>query len=441
MAKQVKSVVDLDRISSLPDAILCRILSFLGTKDAVRTSILSRRWRHLFPSVSILDIDDCRRFTDYTNLNNFKNFVDRLLYFPNQGSLKCFKATHYSCDGDYSHLYGWICAALLGGVKEIDIRSDESLMLPSFLCTCRSLVTLKLDIYGDINVPSQICLPNLKTLHLSRFDLSDDSVFRLISSCLVLEELVLDTVELPRNINFNIHSLSLKKLVLDFEYLIEEFRRDFNYVVVINAPNLVYFKYADLLAEGYRFSTMNSLVHADIGIFRFDKETTYDGSCQLCAIDLLQAVYNVKSLCLTIEQAETLIQMPCEPVLSFLNVVELTIYNKFVNRGTWDIEFLHCVPNLKTLHLVQGEAERGTKPLPEKVPSCLLFQLEEINFIHFEGDERTLGFISYFLKYGNVLEKLIIGMNSFLEESEQLSITKKLLGFPRNSNKCQVLTR
>ncbi|KAK8582987.1 hypothetical protein V6N13_069753 [Hibiscus sabdariffa] len=445
MAKQVKSVGELDRLSGLSDPVLCHILSFLGTKDAVRISILSPRWRHLSASLSVFDIDECIFSVRHENRNNFKNFVDRLLYFPNQSSLKCFKASHFAFDGDYSRLYGWICAALLGGVNEIDISSDESLMLPPFLCTCRSLVTLKLDIYGDINLPSHICLPNLKTLHLSRFDLSDGSDFRLVSSCLVLEDLVLELVELPRNINFNIHSLSLKKLVLDFEGLIQEFRRDFNYVVVINAPNLIYFKYADLLAKGYRLSTMDFLVHAEIGIFRFDKEAAYDGNRELCAIDLLQAVYNVKSLCLTIEQAETIIQMPCEPLLSFHNVVELRIYKKFVDRqGTWVIEFLHCVPNLKTLHLVQvlqGAAERGIKPLPEKVPSCLLFQLETIKCLHFEGDERSVEVIIYFLKHGSALEKLIIEMSSFLEESEQFSITKKLLGFPRNSNKCQVLAR
>ncbi|GMI78740.1 hypothetical protein HRI_001543300 [Hibiscus trionum] len=52
MAKQVKSVGEIDRISSLPDHILYHILSFLPTKDAVRTSVVSPRWRYLFASES-----------------------------------------------------------------------------------------------------------------------------------------------------------------------------------------------------------------------------------------------------------------------------------------------------------------------------------------------------------------------------------------------------
>ncbi|GAB2258760.1 hypothetical protein Droror1_Dr00014920 [Drosera rotundifolia] len=48
MAMESSEFPELDRISSLPDEIIARILSFLPTmKHAFMTSILSRRWQYL----------------------------------------------------------------------------------------------------------------------------------------------------------------------------------------------------------------------------------------------------------------------------------------------------------------------------------------------------------------------------------------------------------
>lgn len=47
-----------DRLSTLPDEIRIHILSHSKTRYAVRTSILSKRWRNIWANVPNLDFDD-----------------------------------------------------------------------------------------------------------------------------------------------------------------------------------------------------------------------------------------------------------------------------------------------------------------------------------------------------------------------------------------------
>lgn len=47
-----------DRISELLDAIILHILSFLCTLDAIRMSIVSKRWRSMWTLVTVLDFCD-----------------------------------------------------------------------------------------------------------------------------------------------------------------------------------------------------------------------------------------------------------------------------------------------------------------------------------------------------------------------------------------------
>jgi hypothetical protein len=48
---------DIDRISSLADAILTHILTFLTAKQAVHTFTLSKRWKNVWAFVPVLNFD------------------------------------------------------------------------------------------------------------------------------------------------------------------------------------------------------------------------------------------------------------------------------------------------------------------------------------------------------------------------------------------------
>ncbi|TYG77837.1 hypothetical protein ES288_D02G007800v1 [Gossypium darwinii] len=408
-----------DRISSLPDHILCHILSFLPLKEAVRTSIISTKWRYLFASISTIEFDDSllSGLTD-RNVDSFKNFVDRLLKFPDQVSLDCFRLRDGISWNDEDHDFdvsGWICAALCRGVKEIDLFLDYFgcvLTVPAVLFTCHSLVTLKLNAEcRKIDVPSDVCLGNLKTLQLRNTVVDGDSIHRLISNCHVLEDLAFIECHLAYASALNIKTPSLKRLVLDLDVV--EYG-DFNNVVVINAPNLE---------------------KADISIYLFgfsDRETSATHLIQ----GIIQGICTVRSLNLTINDV---IFRTCRlPIFHNLIKFEYGVLGSN-GRETWLVEFLHCAPNLNTLTLnFLVVVETQWKVLHMEVPSCLSLHLKEIKILNFKGDAQMFEMISYFLDNAMVLEKLMIGMKS-LSETQQSIVFNQLLQLPKSSKKCQVL--
>ncbi|KAJ1256709.1 hypothetical protein BS78_K330000 [Paspalum vaginatum] len=69
-----------DRLSGLPDSLLEYVLSRLPSRQAARTSVLSRRWRHLWRTLPCVDVDQREFRTARANeLNAFKDLADVLL--------------------------------------------------------------------------------------------------------------------------------------------------------------------------------------------------------------------------------------------------------------------------------------------------------------------------------------------------------------------------
>ncbi|XVE80332.1 hypothetical protein DITRI_Ditri14bG0131300 [Diplodiscus trichospermus] len=309
MAKQLKTDHGkVDRISNLPDAVLCHILSFLSTKQAVSTSLLSARWRYLFVCVSNLDLDDTLFWVPNTNkhatVRKFFNFVDRMLFFRTKTNLEKLRLC---VTEDTSCVYSWIsAAATLRGVRQLDLcfsKSKQSIKLPNVLFTCKTLVVLKLYIATALYVPSEVCLPNLKTLHLKYAGFMNDSIQRLISSCIILEDFYIKCF--GSNISqVNICHTFLKRLTMIIGgedlfnacVVIDDSEDLSNASIVIDAPSLVYLKYYAKIAAGYSLRNLNSLVNAKIALF-LDKDDIQTSEFS-SANELFRGIANVKSLML-----------------------------------------------------------------------------------------------------------------------------------------------
>lgn len=81
-----------DRLSALSDDLLRCVLSFLPSRFAVQTSVLSKRWIGLWRSVPAvqLDINDFGGFGE-DNWRNMKDFANEFLMLQNTERLDVFR--------------------------------------------------------------------------------------------------------------------------------------------------------------------------------------------------------------------------------------------------------------------------------------------------------------------------------------------------------------
>ncbi|GAV72922.1 F-box domain-containing protein [Cephalotus follicularis] len=137
MADKLKRRGDMKvvRISMLSDAVVCHILSFLPTEEAVNTSTLSKRWKCLFASLTNLHFDyssfsktlnKCSSSSSSSSdIISFINFVDRVLFLRNSLSIQRFYFTQHCVEFvqaiDLFRVSAWVSAALLRNVQEIDL--------------------------------------------------------------------------------------------------------------------------------------------------------------------------------------------------------------------------------------------------------------------------------------------------------------------------------
>ncbi|XP_045822421.1 F-box/FBD/LRR-repeat protein At4g00160-like [Trifolium pratense] len=193
-----------DRISELPDHIVSHILSFLPTKLAATTSILSKRWKSVWHSVLTLDFDD-QTFKDFDSLTNFmiSTMSSRDIKLPIHSFT--FKCVNESSPYDLKVLN--LCAILAvqyGKLENLSLhmplhsivkglRNPNVIHLSPYIFSCKTLQVLHLNclILEDISF-QPLDLPLLKTLRWEFVLFKNiNHVIELLSSCPILEEFVL----------------------------------------------------------------------------------------------------------------------------------------------------------------------------------------------------------------------------------------------------------
>lgn len=221
---QLQSTVGKDdRISNLPESLLCHILSFLTTKEAIVTSILSSRWKPLWTFLPKLNFDSIEfegisssakeqipnqqhRHHDQLNRFTFAHIVFWVLALRNRNNVNPLKHSrlYWRSDGsDPIHVKTWLHTLLSHDLEELDLHIGfpQFYIFPSTLFNhVKTLVVMKLK--GNIvldHPPSSALLSfsSLKILHLENVHYTKHNSFsRLLSCCPVLQNLSVKIYEL-----------------------------------------------------------------------------------------------------------------------------------------------------------------------------------------------------------------------------------------------------
>lgn len=153
-----------DIISNLPVFIIAHILSFLRIEDAVRTSVLSRRWIYMWTFVTKLYFGDKPIYK--LKKTRFMNFVCRVLFHLNSASIDSF-SFYLSEQYDPYIISQWISVVSNRKVKKIHLRSLEECNIsvyPIFKCQTLEELVLALG-HSIVQFPSFVCLSSLTVLH------------------------------------------------------------------------------------------------------------------------------------------------------------------------------------------------------------------------------------------------------------------------------------
>ncbi|XP_042032161.1 putative F-box/LRR-repeat protein At3g44080 isoform X2 [Salvia splendens] len=375
-----------DRISMLPDDILLLILSCLSLKEAIRSSLLCSRWRNLWIFLPKLDLDlDSttillqyhRKAYNITKLrSDYVRWVDRIFtILPNSSTnLVRFKVAFdlplsFSGCVDY-----WVNSALRRKVESLD------LILNTYAYSPEEFYYFP---YHKGNFPDNLKL--LKRLSLHCVNVSDAAVACLLGNCVLLEQLSLSRC------GRMLSSLEVGGTLPVFKCL-EISQCPSLSLVVVRDSNIVCIKYAGLGRRHCRFEL--------VGVPRLT---------QLW----IQAAHG-QDWNFYIRSIRGIIDM-FDSVLPQLHTLKIYYNYKITCNDTLQ----SMMPNLKELVVVvESEFSDNCSLVPIikwfSVAPCLQrFVLEEVEFFGYRGVRNHLQMISWLVRHGVALERIVVDPRSF----------------------------
>ncbi|KAK2994932.1 hypothetical protein RJ640_004486 [Escallonia rubra] len=390
-ARKKKSKDTKDRLGNLPEAVLGHILSLLPTKDAVRTSLLSKRWKYKWTLVTNLDFSDSLLYSGTKRKSrkmSFIEFVEKVLLLLGRSTIQKFFLS-WSKDYDASRIQTWISSVIRRNVQCIKISCDglcmENFVFPDLIYNQDSVAELKLRTRScTFRLPHSVHFSSLIILDLRLVTFHNESHAELEELHITLPALNLLTLDKCKWLNtktVHIDALALRVFIIEED-------RDENAtcqrVLKMRAPRLAKFRCRGSSSADVVFIGPSSIQDAVLGL----------DSC----------TYKYK-----VDIRSKMSEVAC-PLLRQLSRVEL------LTLGSGTIK--HITPK-------KGGAEQGT--LPQYTFPCL----KVVKFNRFYGEDHELEFAKFLLKNAKFLEEITIATMGGREEIED--IKKRLLPYIRGS--------
>ncbi|XP_074284501.1 uncharacterized protein LOC141609294 [Silene latifolia] len=196
-----------DRLSDLPDSIRRRIVSYLDTKEAYRTSVLSKRWNQVCVTNPNLDFYRQKFTVEYIDTRMQRYSKENL-------PITTFTLDHPAADLPLGcKVDEWLEIAVRNQVAEINLGGLADYKLPRFLFCANSLRHLH---FSNVEIPyyEALDLVSLESLVLGQVVVEERMLFHIVSSCLLLKKLVLSFCDSIKNLVIPRHS-KLEYLYID----------------------------------------------------------------------------------------------------------------------------------------------------------------------------------------------------------------------------------
>ncbi|KAM7523094.1 hypothetical protein LguiA_012996 [Lonicera macranthoides] len=394
-----KDVYLVDRISELPDEILEFILSRLRMREAVRTSVLSRRWKDLWTfTTGSLDFDFGSKVLLLINEFNLSkileperaryiSMVNKIVNTHKGATIDAFKVEFDLQLSHKSDIDSWINFALGKRVRKLELKLEPA-DLVDVPVNRKNYYPFPAQSLGDSNISC------LTSLNLDFVNVSGEDLEYLLSHCPFLEFLSISCSPVLVDVMVIAPCAKLKHLEI----------ADCNHLKSLDiscAQNLTSLAYSGRNDRGLSFRNVPNLSNVSLGGFYcvYLVQKFHELPIALSQIEKLQL-----NLCTTFSPG-----FPKFPLLQNVKQLELSV-QAFDNHSLLSCaSVMEACPNLYRFSMLFDWLGKPGEREVQQMENCSMHKcLKVLELLWFRGSTTDVELATYLLSSAPFLEKIYI---------------------------------